>query len=206
MIHATVVGASASAFALTAVASIALAARICGTIEPFDDGPRPGRPPTIALVVAAAAIGAVLGFRGLGLAPLVECGLLVAAFVGSWYSDVRCGIVPDTFTLAPLAIVLALGFAVTHSFFPLVSAVVVFVPFAVSALLSRGRGMGWGDVKLVALGGAVLGMRSSVLALGVACLVAVAVALVRRRRSEPIAFAPYIVGAMATVLVLPAAL
>ena len=67
-------------------------------------------------------------------------------------------------------------------------------------MLSKGRGLGWGDVKLVALGAAVLGLRTSVLAFSAACLLAVAIAVVRRRRHEPIAFAPYLAGSMTVAL------
>jgi leader peptidase (prepilin peptidase)/N-methyltransferase len=76
----------------------------------------------------------------------------------------------------------------------------VFVPFAVAALASRGLGMGWGDVKLVALGGAVLGWEAAILAFGCACALAVIVALARKRRHEPLAFAPYLVAAIALPL------
>jgi prepilin signal peptidase PulO-like enzyme (type II secretory pathway) len=60
--------------------------------------------------------------------------------------------------------------------------------------------MGWGDVKLVALGGAVLGIHAAVLAFAAACLIAVAVAALLKRRSEPIPFAPYLAVAIAVAL------
>jgi len=49
-------------------------------------------------------------------------------------------------------------------------------------------------------GGAVLGWEAAVLAFGSACAVAVIVALARRRRHEPLAFAPYLVAAIALPL------
>ena len=39
----------------------------------------------------------------------------------------------------------------------IVSSLIVVVPFSIAAYLSRGRGMGWGDVKLAA----VLGLTAS---------------------------------------------
>jgi len=90
-----------------------------------------------------------------------------------------------------------------HNTVAIVGAVVMFLPFALFALLSKGRGMGWGDVKLAALGGAVLGPPAAMLAFAGACLIAVFIAALRKRRSEPIAFAPYLCGAIAASLALP---
>ena len=126
--------------------------------------------------------------------------VLMGVLVAIWCSDVRCGIVPDAFTLVPLAAVVVTA-AVTQQWWVIASAAIVFVPFAGAALASRGRGMGWGDVKLVALGGAVLGYEAAILGFGLACAAAVLVALARRRGSEPIAFAPYLVAAIAIPLV-----
>jgi prepilin signal peptidase PulO-like enzyme (type II secretory pathway) len=115
---------------------------------------------------------------------------------------VRTGIIPDYFTLVPL--VLVLGLAVfTHQYRPVVSALVVFVPFAIMAAFTRGRGMGWGDVKLATLGGAVLMLPLSFFALALACLAAALGAAVRGRTREPIAFAPYLVASIAVAISLP---
>ncbi len=75
----------------------------------------------------------------------------------------------------------------------LIAAAVPFVPFALAAILSRGRGMGWGDAKLVALGGAVLGAQASLVAFALSCLAAGIVARLTGRRGTPVAFAPYLV-------------
>lgn len=177
-------------------------ASICEKIVPFDDGPRPGKPPTIALIGGAAIVGGLLAARGLPLLALAVFAVLVVSLVACWYSDVRCGIVPDSFTLVPLVLVLGVAL-LERNVSPIVSAVIVFLPFAGAALLSKGRGMGWGDVKLVALGAAVLGLQISVVAFSGACLVAVALAMVRRRRHEPIAFVPYLAGSIAVALTFP---
>jgi leader peptidase (prepilin peptidase)/N-methyltransferase len=181
--------------------SIQLAAYVCRTIVPFEDGPKPGRPPSIALVVGAACVGGVLASQiGLGMALLVPA-IVVAALVASWYSDVLCGIIPDYFTLVPLAIIVVLR-ALKGDWTDLIVTAIVTACFALAALFSKGRGMGWGDVKLVALGAVVLGDRS-LLAFSAACLAAVVVAAVRRRRTEPMAFAPYLASAIALALAVP---
>ena len=127
--------------------------------------------------------------------------IVVFALVACWCSDTICGIVPDVFTLAPLAALLLFAFA-QRDWGDRRLGIIVFVPFAAAALFSRGYGMGWGDAKLVALvrrrpRRAACGLlrspspasqRSS----GIGS---------RKRRRAPIAFAPYI--AAATGIALP---
>jgi prepilin signal peptidase PulO-like enzyme (type II secretory pathway) len=189
----------------TCVAYLAIQASeaICKRVTPFEDGPEPGKPPTVVLLAGSALLGAMVASRGMPLPAIGISGLLCASLVAAWYCDVRCGIVPDVFTLVPLAIVLGVA-VVTREWSALVSAVVVFVPFALAALFSRGRGMGWGDVKLAALGGAVLGIQTAILAAAGACLIATVVNVVHRRgKSQPIAFAPYLSGAIVLGLLFP---
>jgi prepilin signal peptidase PulO-like enzyme (type II secretory pathway) len=189
-------------YGCAAFLAIQFGAAVCANAVPFADGPRPGRPPVVMLVAGSAVCGAALSLRGADLPSLGLAGLLVSALAACWYSDVRCGIVPDVFTLVPLGIVLAIAVLMRNPA-PFVAATVVFVPFAVAAMLSHGRGMGWGDVKLVALGAAVLPLQTAMLAFSGACIVAVVVAAARRRRTEPVAFAPYLSAAMAVTLAFP---
>jgi prepilin signal peptidase PulO-like enzyme (type II secretory pathway) len=155
-----------------------------------------------ALVLGTAFVGMALAQQGASAPNLAIVAFIMCSLVACWYSDVRCGILPDYFTVLPLAFWLLASVAVKN-YQPLFGAVIVFVPFALAALLSKGRGMGWGDVKLVTLGAAVLGLQTAALAFGGACLVAVFVAMIRRRRTEPIAFAPYLVSAIALGLTFP---
>jgi len=186
-------------YACAAFLGVQISAAVCRNVQPFEDGPKGGQPPTAWLIGGAAFIGFTLALRGMAPPQLGLAGILTVSLVASWYSDVRVGIVSDYFTLFPLG-ALVLGSVILHDYGILISAIVVTVPFAVAALFSRGRGMGWGDVKLVALGGAVLGMQAAILAFAAACLIAVAVATIRRRRNEPIPFAPYLAGAIAFAL------
>jgi len=121
------------------------------------------------------------------------------ALAGCCAADFACGLLPDPLTLVPLAVVAGAGVA-AHDWAPLLSAAVVFVPFAAAALLSRGRGMGWGDAKLAALGGALLGAREAAFAF---MLAAVAAAVIARRTTggrRPIAFGPYLAAAIVAML------
>jgi prepilin signal peptidase PulO-like enzyme (type II secretory pathway) len=189
-------------FGCVAFLSVQLSAFVCKDIVPFDDGPKPGRPPVTLLILGSAIVGMSLALRGVQVPTLAIVALITVSLVACWYSDVRCGIVPDYFTLVPLGIWLVFSLF-DHNYQPFVGALLVFVPFAIFALVSKGRGMGWGDVKLATLGAAVLGAPTAMLALAGACLIAVFVAAIRRRRTEPIAFAPYLAGAIAAAIAFP---
>jgi prepilin signal peptidase PulO-like enzyme (type II secretory pathway) len=186
----------AAFFALAAVVGALLGQSLAERLPRFEDGPPAGTPPVVWLVVGSAAIGAFVAAHAAMPAQLALVAIVVTALVAGWCTDARTGILPDVFTIGPLAIVLVAG-VWKHEWWLFVSALVPFAPFAVAAALSKGRGMGWGDVKLVALGGAVLGAQLSLGVVAVACLIAVVVSYAGGRKTGPIAFAPYLASAIA---------
>lgn len=192
--------AAALFFASVAFIGVQTSRWICAGIEPADDGPPAGRPPYATLVGACALLGGFLIATGATPLQLGIAAIVVFALVACWCSDAICGLVPDAFTLAPLAALLLFSLAQRDWWIGL-SAFVAFAPFAAAALLTRGNGMGWGDAKLVALCGAALGAPLAVFALAAACAAAVVVHRIGGAQRGPIAFAPYI--AAATGLVLP---
>lgn len=163
-------------------------------LESFPDAPVCGKPPVALLIAACAIIGAIVTTHGTQSQVLLMAVVCIA-LVAIWITDTMRGIVPDAFTLGPLGLILLLA-VWQHNWFIFFSAAVPFVPFAIAAALSKGRGMGWGDVKMVALGGALLGAETSVLAFALACIVAVILNYARGHRSGPIAFAPYLAAAI----------
>jgi prepilin signal peptidase PulO-like enzyme (type II secretory pathway) len=200
MIRALPLVADAALLAALAYLGTLLARLLTAGAQSFFDGPPPGRPAVRAIAAAAALAGACLGARGVSPPELALACLLAIALSGICYADVKYGLVPDMFTLVPLAALLA-GDVLLHQWSAPVAVPLVATPFALAAAFSRGRGMGWGDVKLVALGAAVLGTQSALLACTAACFAAVAITTVRRRGSVPIAFAPYLVVAVAAAVV-----
>lgn len=168
-------------------------------LESFPDGPPQQNAPTAVLIGACAIIGAIVTTHAVSHAQILLIALVCVALVAIWITDARRGIVPDAFTLGPLGIMLLTGLW-QHEWWLFVSAAVPFVPFAAAALLSRGRGMGWGDVKLAALGGAVLGAQIALLAFGLCCVAAVVYARVKGRAGQPIAFAPFMAAAIAAAI------
>ncbi|HEV3090262.1 MAG TPA: prepilin peptidase [Candidatus Cybelea sp.] len=172
---------------------------ICSGIVPAEDGPRPSKPPYPFLVGGAAAIGGILAWQGTQPLQLGIAAVVIFALVASWTSDALCGFLPDVFTLGPLGVLVLFALA-QRDWGLIVSALIVFVPFAAAAFFSRGLGMGWGDAKLVAITGAVLGAPLGAMALAVACAVAVVAHRFSSARSQPIAFAPYIAALTAVAL------
>ncbi len=189
----------AAFFGLAAFVGVLLGNAVADTLVRFEDGPRPQAPPVRTLIGVCAVIGAVAALHVAVPAQLLLVAIVCSALVAIWCCDVRTGIVPDMFTLVPLGVILAVALW-AHEWWIFVSAAVPFVPFAVAAALSRGRGMGWGDVKLAALGGGVLGAQLSLLAFAIACITAVVIARVYGRKSEAIAFAPYLAAAIGLAL------
>lgn len=187
-------------FAMTAYAAILVAALLTARIERYADGPEPcAEPPVWLLVLGSSVIGAVVTANASSWMQPVAAAIACTGLAAAWYSDAKCGIVPDLFSIGPLVLVLALG-VMEHQWSIFISALIPFVPFAVAAALSHGRGMGWADVKLAALAGAILGAQMALLALAAACIAAVLYAHARKAPAKPIAFAPYIAGAIAAAI------
>lgn len=186
-------------FAAAGFLGIVLASTIVPRLQRFEDGPPPGTSPDYAIVGVCAVLGAIVTPHAGSSAEIAFLAIIFVALAAIWHTDVRTGIVPDVFTLGPLAII-ALVAVIERDWMLLVSMALPAIPFAIAAWMSKGRGMGWGDVKLVALGAAVLGAQTATLAFAIACVAAVLVAFLKHRSAQPIAFAPYLVGAIAIAI------
>lgn len=181
-------------FAAAAYIGIVLANAL--KLRRFDDGPDAGTPPIPWILGGAAVVGAVVVSHAVSPAQILILALVCLSLAAIWCTDIRYGIVPDQFTLIPLAVIFAYaGWHREWAYFT--GAAVPFVPFAAAAALSGGRGMGWGDVKIAALGGAVLGAQNALLAFAFGCIVAAIINFAQGRRGVPIAFAPYLACAIA---------
>jgi prepilin signal peptidase PulO-like enzyme (type II secretory pathway) len=173
--------------------------QLCVGRAPYDGGPAPivfGRIPFAAI---GACIGVALAVHG---EPPVHLAVLLAvtlALAGAAAADLSCGALPDVLTIGPLVLVIATG-AASFDWAPAFGATFVAVPFALAAFVSRGRGMGWGDVKLAALGGALLGVADATLAFMLAALVAYGMARRTASLRRPVAFGPYLAASIAASL------
>jgi len=197
--------AGALVFGAAAVCGLLAATALLPRLHRFEDGPAPFHVHPGWIVGAGALLGAILALKHVPLGAFAIAGVVVVALVGIFECDSRTGIVPDVFTLVPLAILIGDSLVLHQFVMPAISALVVFTPFAIAALVTRGHGMGWGDAKLAALGGALLGMFAATLSFGIASLAAVIVTSIKyRSKAVPVAFAPYLVGAIAVSMALQA--
>jgi prepilin signal peptidase PulO-like enzyme (type II secretory pathway) len=197
--------ATAATYAAAAWLGVLLAEALYADHVPFEDGPASIKVPQWSFAAAGGLLGAVTAWHGASTAQLVTLGFVTVALVACTATDFACGLVPDVFTLLPLGALLV-WFGLHGNFSPAFSALVVAVPFAAVAAFTRGLGMGWGDVKLAALGGAVLGASGAVLAFVIACAAVFVASRVLGERTRPIAFAPYIVGGIGAVLMIGSAI
>jgi prepilin signal peptidase PulO-like enzyme (type II secretory pathway) len=179
------------------------AGALCAGYRPFVDGPPVIAVRPWAVAIAAACTGTAIALRHPAPSDAAVAALVLLALAACTVSDLTLGIVPDLFTLPPLGAMVIIG-AAGHDFAPLIWAAAVGIPFALLAWISGGYGMGWGDVKLAAFGGAILGPHGSLPAITIACFAAVVASRVPALRGRPIAFAPYLAGAIGAVMALGA--
>ncbi|GAC1419562.1 MAG: hypothetical protein NVSMB5_11520 [Candidatus Velthaea sp.] len=190
-----------AAFAGASVAWIGTicARALCRDIVPHEDGPAPVEVRSRDFLLAGAVFGAIAGAHAWSPAHLAGAMLVATALATGAACDLRCGMLPDICTLGLVIPVLGFG-AARHDWTPAFSAGIIAIPFAGVAALTRGRGMGWGDVKLAAAGAAVLG--TGVALAAYVCAASVAYLIARRggapQRSIP--FGPYLAGSIAVGL------
>lgn len=156
-------------------------------------------PPAALIVAAGAVLGMAIVTHTLNPERIFVMALACLSLSAIVTVDSRYGIIPDAFTVGPLAIILLLALW-QRDWWVLISTVVPVVPFAILAVYSRGYGMGWGDVKLAALAGALLGAELSAFALAVACLVAAIIARGFLRTRQAVPLGPYMAIAIAMAL------
>lgn len=180
-----------------AAAGIAAAAR-CGITLRFTRG---AALPVVAAGTAAEC-AAVITQRGVSEATLL---LAFGAVVTGAASDAACGYVFDWITLPCLALLLLLSIATqTFTVFAL-GVLACGGTLMVLYALTRGRGLGLGDVKLACCIGAAAGAWGGIEALGIAFVLggayaAVLLATGRARRGAELRFAPYLAAGTALIV------
>lgn len=178
------------------------ASTLCDRIAPLEGAPPEGPVPFIVVPLFFGLVAAVVAQRSGALLEIVAALALLAVLAASWTSDARRGLILDAFTLPGMAVMGMLCLCL-HEIHPLIAGGVVGVVLGVVAFTSKGRGLGWGDVKLAALGTSVVGLPIGVVTLCVACVAVSGYALVIRRSKEPVAFAPFLSVCYALAIAFP---
>jgi prepilin signal peptidase PulO-like enzyme (type II secretory pathway) len=199
MIAILTVTLAAALFAGAAWTGTLAAGALCAGRVPFDDGPQPIAFRRWPFALAGALAGAAIAAHGATPSQFAVFAVVVLGLAGCTAADLACGALPDAFTLGPLALVVGLALA-AHDPGPVVGAAFVFAGFAAAAIVSRGRGMGWGDVKLAALGGALLGAGAATIAFMLAAVAAWVIARGGDGVRRPIAFGPYLATSIVATL------
>ncbi|MEA2690164.1 MAG: hypothetical protein QOD51_2771 [Candidatus Eremiobacteraeota bacterium] len=190
---------AALSFAAAAWAGTLIAGALCAGRVPYADGPAPVAVGRVPFGLSGACVGAALALHGESALHLALLLIVVLALAGCAAADFACGALPDVFTVGALVLVVAAG-AAARNVAPALGAATIALPVSAAALATRGRGMGWGDVKLAALGGALLGVADAMFAF---LLAAVAAYVIARRGAGvrgPIAFGPYLAASIAVTL------
>ncbi len=189
--------AAALLYACAGVVATLIASVLIPRLPMLEESPRGRTLPLWLLPAAYAVLGVVVLFGHASVEQLGIIAVLCIPLGAIIIVDMAKGLIPDLLTVVPMVVLLVWN-GMHGPWLPmLVGAAVPFAAFALSAALSKGRGMGWGDAKLAAFGGAILGLAPSLIAFALASLVAVAVAMIAKRAAtEPIAFGPYMVAAI----------
>lgn len=126
---------------------------------------------------------------------------LMSSLIVVFFSDLKYQIIPDSIQIAFLIATLFVGGAgiTPYIFFlKVVAAFVIMAPILFLHVITRGRGMGFGDVKFAFIMGFLLGIKGGVLALYIAFILGavVGVALLVLKKTglkSKIAFGPFLV-------------
>src|SRR3989339_458506 len=134
---------------------------------------------------------------------IVSCAIVI------FMVDLKKQIIPDEVQISLFLIVFLLkilqGVSVTGLGFGLVEGALVMVPILFLYLLTKGRGMGFGDVKLSFIVGFLLGLKSGLVALYIAFILGAIVGVLllvskKKKMKSKIAFGPYIILGMIMML------
>ena len=136
--------------------------------------------------------------------PIIYYLFLVSSLIVVFFADIKYGIIPDKILFPAIFISFFYLFFTTPHALPahLLSALGAFLFFFLIFLLTRGKGMGFGDVKFAFLMGLVLGFPNIVVSLYIAFLTGAFISLIliiggkKKLHGSTIPFGPFLVFGM----------
>ncbi|KKQ96885.1 MAG: Type 4 prepilin-like protein leader peptide-processing enzyme [Candidatus Levybacteria bacterium GW2011_GWA1_39_11] len=140
-------------------------------------------------------------FGGIGIIELIYLILILSISIGIFISDIAYGIIPDELVVAFLSVSLLYGFVfvpfdMTNHF---LSGIVLMLLFLILFLSTKGRGMGFGDVKLSFALGIFLGFPKIIVSTYMAFLTGAFVSVIlimwgkKRLKKDTIPFGPFLI-------------
>lgn len=133
---------------------------------------------------------------------------VVSSLIVIFFADIKYGVIPDKIIFPAIIITFFYQLYTTYYMLPttLLSAIGAFVFFFLIFFLTRGRGMGFGDVKFAFLIGLVLGFPNIIVAFYIAFLTGAFISLIliaggkKKLRGSTIPFGPFMVFGMFVAL------
>ncbi len=157
--------------------------------------------PLVELLTGLLFLSIYSSFMSMGIVVLLYYLLMLPIFFTIFFTDLKYGIIPFQLVLAGSVIT---SFYLLYTFSPyillshLLSAFAAFAAFLFLFLITKGRGMGFGDVVLVFLMGLFLGSPDIAFALYIAFLTGAVTSLIliligsKRLRHDTIPFGPFL--------------
>ncbi len=153
----------------------------------------------------------IFNFQFLNLLQIISIFGIASCFIVIFFADLKYQIIPDSIQVALLVLVIALHLTpiINHpsSILPLlISGLVVMLPILLLYLVTRGRGMGFGDVKLSFSVGLLLGISQGLIALYFAFISGAVIGVLllisgKKGLRSKVPFGPFIIIGIIIILV-----
>lgn len=156
---------------------------------------------TLFLLTANYLLTDIRVLAGLGVIPFIFSGyyyLLISCLIVIIFTDIKYGIIP--FKIVAVVVIASIFYSVLTPLFlnHLLSGLAVFALFLALFLITRGRGLGFGDVVYAFMMGLVLGYPKIIVGLYVAFLTGAIVSLIlvwtgkKKMKGDSIPFGPFL--------------
>lgn len=134
---------------------------------------------------------------------------IISCLIVIFFTDLKYRMIPDSVQMVLFALGFFFPFAVEITaklfFFRAISAFVVMSPILFLHFITKGKGMGFGDVKLGFIIGFLLGLKAGLISLYLAFILGAAFGLIliifkKRKLKSKIAFGPFLVLGMLIIM------
>lgn len=134
---------------------------------------------------------------------------IISILIVIFFTDWKYQIIPDQIQIAlfllTLALFIAYGLSLQEISYRILEGFVVLLPILIIFLLTKGKGMGFGDVKLSFIIGFLLGVKSGLMVLYISFMLGAIIGIVlilskQKKLKSKIAFGPFLVVGIQTLL------